>query len=226
MCFFVSLAHNITDYYFSTAMLEILTFMRGVEEESTLVLLSLVHRLELLFCLYLRFCLALFCSRGRKNMNKVCNQVFEILDLADLLHTWLDMLNFFKFMSEQFHHPLPIQGQRIASSLSNAPTEAANCFTLPEIEDATNNFEKKIGSGGFGVVYYGKMKDAKEIAVKVLTSNSFQGKREFTNEVSVTCFCNLTLQLYFQILVPHYGVLLLVCGVHDSCYYGTFLTVV
>ncbi|KAK5804235.1 hypothetical protein F383_10215 [Gossypium arboreum] len=90
-----------------------------------------------------------------------------------------------KHEQEQFHHPLPIQGQRIASSLSNAPTEAANCFTLPEIEDATNNFEKKIGSGGFGVVYYGKMKDGKEIAVKVLTSNSFQGKREFTNEVSL-----------------------------------------
>jgi hypothetical protein len=33
-------------------------------------------------------------------------------------------------------------------------------------------------------VYYGKMKDGREIAVKVLTSNSFQGKREFSNEVN------------------------------------------
>ncbi|GMI71272.1 Salt Induced Malectin-like domain-containing Protein1 [Hibiscus trionum] len=90
-----------------------------------------------------------------------------------------------KHEQEQFHHRLPNQGQKIASSLSNAPTEAANCFSLAEIEDATNNLEKKIGSGGFGVVYYGKMKDGKEIAVKVLTSNSFQGKREFTNEVSL-----------------------------------------
>ncbi|XWS66941.1 hypothetical protein CRYUN_Cryun05aG0243500 [Craigia yunnanensis] len=90
-----------------------------------------------------------------------------------------------KHEQEQFHHSLPIQSQRIASSLSNAPAEAANCFTLAEIEDATKNFEKNIGSGGFGVVYYGKMKDGKEIAVKVLTSNSFQGKREFTNEVSL-----------------------------------------
>ncbi|KAB1669289.1 hypothetical protein ES319_1Z057800v1 [Gossypium barbadense] len=105
-----------------------------------------------------------------------------------------------KHEQEQFHHPLPIQGQRIASSLSNAPTEAANCFTLPEIEDATNNFEKKIGSGGFGVVYYGKMKDGKEIAVKVLTSNSFQGKREFTNEVvSVLGFYLLDVSLLSRI---------------------------
>ncbi|XVF07972.1 hypothetical protein REPUB_Repub06bG0185100 [Reevesia pubescens] len=90
-----------------------------------------------------------------------------------------------KHEQEQFHQSLPIQRQRIASSLSNSPAEAAHCFTLAEIEDATKNFEKKIGSGGFGVVYYGKMKDGKEIAVKVLSSNSFQGKKEFTNEVSL-----------------------------------------
>lgn len=75
--------------------------------------------------------------------------------------------------------------QSLVSAFSNAPAEAAHCFSLSEIQDATKNFEKKIGSGGFGVVYYGKAKDGKEIAVKVLTSNSFQGKREFTNEVSL-----------------------------------------
>lgn len=73
----------------------------------------------------------------------------------------------------------------LVSSKSNAPTEAAHCFTFSEIEDATKKFEKKIGSGGFGVVYYGKMKEGKEIAVKVLTSNSYQGKREFSNEVLI-----------------------------------------
>ena len=73
--------------------------------------------------------------------------------------------------------------QRLASSLGDAAKEAARCFTLLEIEDATNKFERKVGSGGFGVVYYGKLKDGKEIAVKVLTSNSYQGRREFSNEV-------------------------------------------
>uniref|UniRef100_A0A2P2KUU7 non-specific serine/threonine protein kinase n=1 Tax=Rhizophora mucronata TaxID=61149 RepID=A0A2P2KUU7_RHIMU len=76
--------------------------------------------------------------------------------------------------------------QRLISIPSvNAPTEAAYCFTYAEIEDATKKFEKKVGSGGFGVVYYGKMKDGKEIAVKILTSNSYQGKREFSNEVTL-----------------------------------------
>ncbi|KAB5552429.1 hypothetical protein DKX38_009740 [Salix brachista] len=84
---------------------------------------------------------------------------------------------------EQLGDSLPVQ--RLVSSLSNAPGEAAHCFTSFDIEDATKKFEKKIGSGGFGVVYYGKMKDGREIAVKVLTSNSYQGKREFSNEVTL-----------------------------------------
>ncbi|XP_010528095.1 PREDICTED: probable LRR receptor-like serine/threonine-protein kinase At1g67720 isoform X2 [Tarenaya hassleriana] len=88
-----------------------------------------------------------------------------------------------KKASELINHPLPIQ--RVASSLSDAHGEAAHCFTLSEIEEATKKFEKRIGSGGFGIVYYGKMKDGKEIAVKVLASNSYQGKREFTNEVTL-----------------------------------------
>ncbi|KAK7396544.1 hypothetical protein VNO78_17625 [Psophocarpus tetragonolobus] len=75
--------------------------------------------------------------------------------------------------------------QRLASWKSDDPAEAAHCFSFSEIENATTNFEKKIGSGGFGVVYYGKLKDGKEIAVKVLTSNSYQGKREFSNEVTL-----------------------------------------
>ncbi|XP_004302840.1 PREDICTED: probable LRR receptor-like serine/threonine-protein kinase At1g67720-like [Fragaria vesca subsp. vesca] len=79
----------------------------------------------------------------------------------------------------------PLTVQRLESNKNDAPTEAAHCFSHSEIEEATRKFEKKIGSGGFGVVYYGKTKDGKEIAVKVLTSNSFQGKREFSNEVTL-----------------------------------------
>lgn len=75
--------------------------------------------------------------------------------------------------------------QRLAASKNDDPAaEVAHCFSFTEIENATNKFEKKIGSGGFGVVYYGVLQDGKEIAVKVLTSNSYQGKREFSNEVN------------------------------------------
>ncbi|EPS71974.1 hypothetical protein M569_02784 [Genlisea aurea] len=75
--------------------------------------------------------------------------------------------------------------QKSGSALRDPGAEAAHCFILPEIEEATMNFERRIGSGGFGVVYYGILKDKREIAVKVLTNDSFQGKREFVNEVSL-----------------------------------------
>ncbi|XXG66060.1 hypothetical protein AAC387_Pa05g3611 [Persea americana] len=79
----------------------------------------------------------------------------------------------------------PPPSQKLISFFSNAAVESTHCFTLSEIEEWTTKFEKQIGSGGYGVVYYGKIKDGKEIAVKVLTSNSYQGKREFSNEVSM-----------------------------------------
>lgn len=80
-------------------------------------------------------------------------------------------------------HLVSLSSQSLESK-GDGPAETAHCFSFSEIENSTNNFEKKIGSGGFGVVYYGKLKDGKEIAVKVLTSNSYQGKREFSNEVT------------------------------------------
>ncbi|KAL3628557.1 hypothetical protein CASFOL_027603 [Castilleja foliolosa] len=78
-----------------------------------------------------------------------------------------------------------VSTQKLMSSLGDNATEAAHYFPLSEIEYATNKFARKIGSGGFGVVYYGKLKDDREIAVKILTNDSFQGKREFSNEVSL-----------------------------------------
>ncbi|RDY01212.1 putative LRR receptor-like serine/threonine-protein kinase, partial [Mucuna pruriens] len=75
--------------------------------------------------------------------------------------------------------------QRLASWKSDDRAETAHCFSFSEIANATNNLEKKIGAGGFGVVFYGKLEDGKEIAVKVLQSNSYQGKREFSNEVTL-----------------------------------------
>ncbi|MFS7908663.1 putative protein kinase RLK-Pelle-LRR-I-1 family [Helianthus anomalus] len=69
---------------------------------------------------------------------------------------------------------------------NNATTEADQSFTLSELRNATKNFENKVGSGGYGTVYYGKLNDGKEIAVKVLSNNNvYQGKKEFQNEVTL-----------------------------------------
>uniref|UniRef100_M4EE74 non-specific serine/threonine protein kinase n=1 Tax=Brassica campestris TaxID=3711 RepID=M4EE74_BRACM len=58
-------------------------------------------------------------------------------------------------------------------------------FEMNTILTATNNYSpsNKLGQGGFGSVYKGKLQDGKEIAVKRLSSSSGQGKEEFMNEI-------------------------------------------
>ncbi|XP_065046644.1 receptor-like serine/threonine-protein kinase SD1-8 isoform X2 [Musa acuminata AAA Group] len=58
-------------------------------------------------------------------------------------------------------------------------------FDLGTVADATGNFsiENKLGEGGFGPVYKGKLEDEQEIAVKRLSKTSVQGIDEFMNEV-------------------------------------------
>jgi hypothetical protein len=40
-----------------------------------------------------------------------------------------------------------------------------------------------IGKGGFGPVYYGKLEDGQDVAIKELDVKSTQGQFEFFNEV-------------------------------------------
>ncbi|KAL5147508.1 G-type lectin S-receptor-like serine/threonine-protein kinase [Glycine soja] len=58
-------------------------------------------------------------------------------------------------------------------------------FDFPIIERATENFTEsnKLGEGGFGPVYKGRLKDGQEFAVKRLSKKSGQGLEEFKNEV-------------------------------------------
>ncbi|KAF7092975.1 hypothetical protein CFC21_095415 [Triticum aestivum] len=58
-------------------------------------------------------------------------------------------------------------------------------FRFEQLLDATNNFseENKLGQGGFGAVYKGKLPEGLGIAVKRLASHSGQGFIEFKNEV-------------------------------------------
>ncbi|CAJ1961486.1 unnamed protein product [Sphenostylis stenocarpa] len=65
--------------------------------------------------------------------------------------------------------------------------QASPIFDIYTILAATNNFsiENKIGEGGFGPVYRGKLAHGQEIAVKRLSKTSKQGISEFMNEVGL-----------------------------------------
>ncbi|KAJ3693662.1 hypothetical protein LUZ60_009142 [Juncus effusus] len=60
-------------------------------------------------------------------------------------------------------------------------------FNFETVSAATSNFSdaNKLGQGGFGSVYMGKLGDGREIAVKRLSTKSNQGLEEFRNEVEL-----------------------------------------
>ncbi|CAH1414081.1 unnamed protein product [Lactuca virosa] len=60
-------------------------------------------------------------------------------------------------------------------------------FSGTELEDATQNFNpsKELGNGGFGAVYYGKLQDGREVAVKRLYEHNYKRVQQFVNEVRI-----------------------------------------
>ncbi|XP_047964518.1 G-type lectin S-receptor-like serine/threonine-protein kinase At1g11300 isoform X2 [Salvia hispanica] len=65
--------------------------------------------------------------------------------------------------------------------------EELSTFRFMILSNATENFNraKKLGQGGFGLVYKGRLPNGVEIAVKRLARSSNQGVEEFMNEVEV-----------------------------------------
>ncbi|KAL7610332.1 hypothetical protein Lser_V15G11780 [Lactuca serriola] len=60
-------------------------------------------------------------------------------------------------------------------------------FSYTELENATENFDpsKELGNGGFGAVYYGKLQDGREVAVKRLYEHNYKRVKQFINEVKI-----------------------------------------
>ncbi|KAL3730978.1 hypothetical protein ACJRO7_027928 [Eucalyptus globulus] len=78
-----------------------------------------------------------------------------------------------------------VQGNAWKEKLKNDDSLDLTLFSFDSILLATNKFSmtSKLGQGGFGSVYKGKLNDGKEVAVKRLSSSSAQGVEEFKNEI-------------------------------------------
>eukprot|EP00268_Persea_americana_P046246 TRINITY_DN475_c0_g1_i4.p1 TRINITY_DN475_c0_g1~~TRINITY_DN475_c0_g1_i4.p1 ORF type:complete len:147 (+),score=28.71 TRINITY_DN475_c0_g1_i4:287-727(+) len=69
----------------------------------------------------------------------------------------------------------------------NSIIENVSFYSYKELRTATKDFSpaNKIGEGGFGSVYKGRLKGGQVVAVKVLSAESRQGVREFLTELRV-----------------------------------------
>ncbi|XP_039001644.1 cold-responsive protein kinase 1-like [Hibiscus syriacus] len=80
-------------------------------------------------------------------------------------------------------------------------------YTYKELRTATEDFSpvNKIGEGGFGSVYKGRLKNGNLAAIKVLSAESRQGVKEFVTEIKVIS------EIEHENLVKLYG-----CCVEDN----------
>jgi serine/threonine protein kinase len=67
--------------------------------------------------------------------------------------------------------------------MKNCGSIAPKRYTYSDVKKLTNSFKDKIGQGGYGVVYKGKLPDGRMVAVKILNKSKGNGE-EFINEVA------------------------------------------
>ncbi|KZV55642.1 putative serine/threonine-protein kinase-like [Dorcoceras hygrometricum] len=60
-------------------------------------------------------------------------------------------------------------------------------FSYSELVEATSNFAStnELGDGGFGTVYYGKLQDGREVAIKRLYDHNYRRVEQFMNEIKI-----------------------------------------
>jgi hypothetical protein len=106
-------------------------------------------------------------------------------------------------------------GKTPAVELAAPSARGARPFSVAAIAAATQNFKREIGKGGFGPVYYGKLPNGQEVAVKVLdTTVSNQGASEFFNEVCIRPDPQKPyLQTLFQNLLTERSIHFHTCGI-------------
>ncbi|CAG7879815.1 hypothetical protein BRARA_C01077 [Brassica rapa] len=129
-----------------------------------------------------RLCLSDSCAKPQKN-KKIVPVVASVASAAIVIVVLVVLFVLKKGKSAilQGLHLLP------RTSTMNATFAEKNSrrFTYSEVIKMTNNFQRVLGKGGFGMVYHGFVNGSEQVAVKVLSQSSTQGYKEFKAEVDL-----------------------------------------
>ncbi|XP_048546869.1 cysteine-rich receptor-like protein kinase 44 [Triticum urartu] len=132
-------------------------------------------------------------TQHKRRMNKLW--VIRIVLIPLAAATFLFFILYYRRITKQRKgEVMRLQGSRRSRDLEGeeqlvwqGKNSEFMVLDFQQLLQATNNFseENKLGQGGFGAVYKGKLADGLEIAVKRLSSHSGQGFVEFKNEVQL-----------------------------------------
>lgn len=94
--------------------------------------------------------------------------------------------NFLQYLVKPFRFSSNKDDQK-GEELQKIAAQEQKKFSFETLALATKNFHpaNKLGEGGFGPVFKGKLEDGREIAVKKLSQSSRQGNKEFVNEAKL-----------------------------------------
>ncbi|XP_075518585.1 cysteine-rich receptor-like protein kinase 43 isoform X1 [Primulina tabacum] len=100
---------------------------------------------------------------------------------------WLDTMTKSKSFLQNLVKPFTSRKDQNEADLKEIAAQAQKQFSFETLAKATNNFhlEQKLGEGGFGPVFKGRLADGRLIAVKKLSQRSSQGTKEFKNEANL-----------------------------------------
>ncbi|KAF3534207.1 hypothetical protein DY000_02037080 [Brassica cretica] len=150
------------------------------------------------------FCNSSSCQEKKKNNNMVVPIAVAtsvIVLLVVLVIIWI-ILRQRKRGADAGPGPIPPPGKRrFGENAGPGPgpllPSGKRRFTYDEVSSITNNFNKVIGKGGFGIVYLGSLEDGTKIAVKMIkdslstipnvisSSSSSQSSKEFQTEAEL-----------------------------------------
>ncbi|XP_030970396.1 PR5-like receptor kinase [Quercus lobata] len=138
-------------------------------------------------CSYISYTCAAISAPCRNNRSRVVLVIALVTSfvgigvLVVIICYFLGLLSFTKIIFLWKKQTLTYQS--VEAFIRNHGPLGIRRYSYSDIKKMTNTFKYKLGQGGYGGVYKGKLKDGRFVAVKVLKESKGNGE-EFLNEVA------------------------------------------